>query len=127
MSATPFGALHSLCPECAQDVYPGIHGTGCSRGSDDQAGIPVALRNQVLPPPTEPCEWCRLNTPSTEFWAQLGRKPVGQPCEVCGNDAPRGTYPLRGAYTGRVWDREPEVLCKDHQPPRAPQWRTEAA
>lgn len=124
--STPYGTSHTLCPECKQDAYPGLHGTACSRWNPDEAGIPLALRNQILPPPLEPCEWCNLHTP--DYYGRTGRKPVGMPCDICGNDAPRGTYPMPGRYTGPMpaVGMEPPV-AKHHVPPRAPQWRKAVA
>ena len=118
----------STCPECQQEAYAGQHDDACSKYNPDDMGIPVALRNQVLLPPLEPCEWCRLHTPPSEAWLHEGRKPVGLPCEFCGNDAPRGTYPVPTIYTGPEWgDREAPTLITNHRAPRAPQWRREVA
>lgn len=118
----------STCTECHQEAYPGLHDDACSKYSAHDMGIPVALRNQVLPPPTEPCEWCRLHTPPSETWLYEGRKPVGQACEFCGNDAPRGTYLPPTLYTGPDWgDREAPTRILNHVPPRAPAWRKAVA
>ena len=123
-----FGTTHALCPECQQDVYPGMHGTGCSRGSDHEAGIPVALRHQVLLPPLEPCEWCNLHTPPQDYYGRTGRKPVGQACELCGNAAPKGTYPMPPRWTGTHDPKHPDpAVTKGHTPPRAPQWQQAVA
>jgi len=120
---------NGYCSECGQDAYPGMHDDKCSRYNPADTGIPVALRNQVLPPPTEPCEWCRLHTPPSEYCSRIGHKPVGQPCDVCGNAAPRGTYRGNPApYTGPAGgDLDRPCMVQHHTPPRAPQWHRAVA